>query len=170
MATLADLMRVEGRAELVKGEIVLFRPLYYGEATIVGNVFDSLRTHQRRSFGDVHTTTLVYALPDHPSGRQSISPAFSWYHGPLPENDMGPIIGPPTFAGEFSEQMNPARLADYFEAGTRVIWEVFVREKRIRKYTPDRVAPTVFDLGGVADAEPAIPGWRITVDAVFEDL
>jgi hypothetical protein len=38
----------------------------------------------------------------------------------------------------------------------------------IYKYTADTPKkPTVFRRGDVADAEPAVPGWRIPVDEVF---
>ena len=61
-----------------------------------------------------------------------------------------------------------AKRADYFEAGTLVVWDVDPKAGVVRSYkpgTPDR--PTVFGPGQEADAEPAVPGWRIAVDRIF---
>jgi Uma2 family endonuclease len=63
-----------------------------------------------------------------------------------------------------------AKRDDYFQAGTRVVWDVCPRTREVRKYVLGDPTPTVFTMGTVADAEPAVPGWQITVDAVFEQL
>lgn len=59
--------------------------------------------------------------------------------------------------------------ADYFAAGTQVVWDVDVlRTREIRKYTataPD--TPLVFVRGETADTEPALPGWRMEVEDLF---
>ena len=57
---------------------------------------------------------------------------------------------------------------DSFEAGTLVVWDVDPVAQAIRSYrpeSPDR--PTLFEAGQVADAEPAVPGWRVEVDRIF---
>ena len=59
--------------------------------------------------------------------------------------------------------------ADYFEAGTAVVWDVDPLAETVtchRASDPD--APAVFRRGDTADAEPALPGWRVAVDALFE--
>jgi Uma2 family endonuclease len=61
-----------------------------------------------------------------------------------------------------------AKRADYFEAGTLVVWDVDPIADTILKYrfdAPDR--PEVFVRGQAADAEPAVPNWTITVDVIF---
>ena len=54
-----------------------------------------------------------------------------------------------------------AKRADYFEAGTLVVWDVDPVAELIHVYRPDDPARSV-DLarGEVAEAEPAVPGWR----------
>ena len=63
-----------------------------------------------------------------------------------------------------------AKRADYFAAGTQVVWDVDVlREGLIRVYrstTPD--APSVYARGDHAEAEPALPGWTFQVDEIFD--
>jgi Uma2 family endonuclease len=63
-----------------------------------------------------------------------------------------------------------AKRADYFAAGTRVVWDVDVlREGLIHVYraaAPD--APAVYRRGELAEAAPALPGWTFPVDDLFE--
>jgi hypothetical protein len=61
-----------------------------------------------------------------------------------------------------------AKRADYFEAGSRVVWDVDPVAECVHAYrwdAPDQ--PVTFRRGQVADAEPAVPGWRMAVDRVF---
>ncbi len=61
-----------------------------------------------------------------------------------------------------------AKRADYFEAGTAVVWDVDPVARRILRYRADAPdPPEVFVPGQQADAEPAVPGWRIDVDRIF---
>lgn len=62
-----------------------------------------------------------------------------------------------------------AKIADYFAASTLVVWDVdLLGEVVIAKYSaPDLATPQIFKRGEVADAEPAVPGWTIPVDALF---
>jgi hypothetical protein len=59
------------------------------------------------------------------------------------------------------------KISDYFEAGTLVVvWDVDFRSKTVSKYVT-ATDVTVFRAGEVADAEPALPGWRLPVDEIF---
>ncbi len=62
-----------------------------------------------------------------------------------------------------------AKRADYFAAGTLVVWDVDVlRDQVVRVYradNPDR--PTVYHRGETAEAEPALPAWSMPVDDLF---
>src|SRR5262249_51230315 len=108
----------------------------------------------------------------------SFSPDASYYSGPLPANRMRFIEGPPTFAvelrsendyGPAAEAELAAKRADYFQAGTLVVWDVDPQAETVACYRA--AAPTtatVWHRGDVADAEPAVPGWRMAVDEVFD--
>lgn len=111
------------------------------------------------------------------SHRQAICPDVSWYTGP----SAGPDYprGAPVFAvevrdwvddGDEAERRMAAKGADYFAAGTQVVWDVDVlREKVIRVYrATDPEAATVYRRGEVAHAEPAVPGWRFAVNELFD--
>jgi Uma2 family endonuclease len=62
-----------------------------------------------------------------------------------------------------------AKRADYFSAGTLVVWDVdLVGSDTIRVYRADQPdVPTIYRRGDVAEAEPAVPGWRMPVDELF---
>ena len=54
--------------------------------------------------------------------------------------------------------------------GTLVVWDVDVlRAEVVRVYrASDPDNPTVYRRGEVAEAEPAVPGWTMPVDDMFE--
>jgi Uma2 family endonuclease len=174
-ATIADLYKVESKAELVNGEIVCMSPTGGRPGIAGGEIFASLREHMRR-------TGQGRAFPDgvgfqvHLPHRESFSPDASWYVGPAP--DMRFPHGAPLFAveirsehdyGPAAERTMREKRADYFACGTLVVWDVDVQgEDVIRSYqasAPEN--PIIFRRGEMADAEPAVPGWTMAVDELF---
>ena len=70
--------------------------------------------------------------------------------------------------GEAAEAKMATKRADYFQAGTLVVWDVDPSAQCVWKYqatSPDQ--PIRFNRGDQADAEPAVPGWRMSVDRMF---
>ena len=63
-----------------------------------------------------------------------------------------------------------AKRADYFAAGTLVVWDVDMLSPHVvRVYrASDPQNPKVYSRGDVAEAEPAVPGWTLPVDDLFE--
>ena len=177
-ATLADLARTPGKAELIRGRIVELMPTGRKPNLIAGGIFVSLRNHARATCrGEAYTDNMGFTVPELASGRESFAPDASYYDGPLPADDMDFIEGPPTLAvevrskhdyGAAAEAEMAAKRADYFEAGTRVVWDVDPRSQCIRVYRHDRPnQPVTYRKGQQAEAEPAVPGWRIAVDEIF---
>jgi Uma2 family endonuclease len=60
--------------------------------------------------------------------------------------------------------------ADYFAAGTKVVWDVDLEsDDVIRVYRASAIdEPTIYRRGEMAEAEPAVPGWKMPVDELFE--
>ena len=60
--------------------------------------------------------------------------------------------------------------ADYFAAGTKVVWDVdLLSDDAVQVYrATDPANPTVYRRGDTAEAEPAVPGWRMSVDERFD--
>lgn len=178
-ATLADLAKVEGKAELVAGRIVHFMSTGRVPGRIAKRILLSLDGYETRaSTGESFGDNVGYALPAPlPSGRESFSPDASYYIGTSPYDGEGFIDGPPTFAVEVRSEndYNAAtdreyeeKRTDYFAAGTLVVWDVDYRAATVTRYTAaDPLTPVVFRRGDAADAEPALPGWQLAVDDVF---
>ena len=177
-ATLDDLYRVEGKAELIGGRIVHLMPTGRKPSRVASRIFRSLDDHaEATGRGEAYADNTGFAVPLLPSGRQSFSPDAAYFFGPFPANEMRFLEGAPTFAvevrsendyGDAAEAAMAAKRADYFEAGTVVVWDVDPINALIRKYRGDSPDPAmIFTRGRVADAEPAVPGWRLAVDRIF---
>ncbi len=178
IATLDDLYRVEGKAELIAGRIVHLMPTGRKPSRVAFRIARGLDNYaEATGHGEAYPDNTGFAVPKLSSGRQSFSPDASYYVGPFIPNTMRFIEGPPTFAvevrsendyGEAAEAAMAAKRADYFEAGTLVVWDVDPINELVRKYRGDSPGPPeVFGGGQEVDAEPAVPGWRMAVSRIF---
>lgn len=173
-ATVDDLRRVEGKAELVDGELVLMHGSGYLHGIATANIFVSLHAFVKKlgvgvAFGD----NIVF-LCDLPN-RKSFSPDLCYYTGPDSGEKFAPQV--PVFAvevrGEDDYGRGPDRRlakkrADYFIAGSQVVWDVDPRAHEIHVYrATEPESPTTYGTGSRADAEPAVPGWRFPVDELL---
>ena len=178
-ATLDDLYRVEGKAELIGGRIVQYMASGDLPSRAALEITVSLRTHAKATRrGRAYADGIGYAVSELPSGRESFSPDASLYDGPPPANPMRFIEGTPRFAAEVRSENDYGRSAeiemaskraDYFEAGTLVVWDVdLLSDDVVRVYrATDPSTPTLHRRGDRADAEPAVPGWAMAVDDLF---
>ena len=175
--TLEDLYHVpdKGKAEIVNGELLLMAPTGGIPGRAGGEIYVSLRDYER------HTRS-GYAFPDNVGfvvnlpNRGSFSPDAAFYIGELKGGQF--LKGAPIFAAEVrsendygpvAESAMADKRADYFAAGTLVVWDVDVlREQVVRVYrASDRERPMIYHRGEVAEAEPAVPGWSMPVDDLF---
>lgn len=71
--------------------------------------------------------------------------------------------------GRVAEQLMAAKRTDYFAAATLVVWDVDLLSPDVIKCydANDPNTPRIFRRGDIADAEPAVPGWRMFVDELF---
>ena len=176
-ATIDDLYRVpeNGKAELVNGELVLMSPTGGVPGRAAGEIYVSLHDYEKRGGGG-------YAFPDNVGfivklpNRRSFSPDAAFYKGELRGGLF--LEGAPIFAVEVqsSEEYGPKaeermaqKRADYFAAGTLVVWDVDVlREKLVRVYrAADLTNAKVYAADDVAEAEPALPGWTLPVSEIL---
>jgi Uma2 family endonuclease len=178
-ATIEDLYNVpeNAKAEIVSGEIVLMSPTGGDPGYAADEVFVSLRefgrqTKMGRAVGD--NKAFRVSLPN----RDSFSPDAAFYVGPNPH--MKFYEGAPIFAVEVrsendyglkAEKRIAEKRADYLAAGTLVLWDVdLLSPSVIKSYSSDDPDnPKIFRRGEIADAEPALPGWRFPVDNLFEE-
>jgi Uma2 family endonuclease len=176
-ATVEDLYRVpeNGKAELVRGELVLMSPTGGVPGYAGGEIFASLRQYARSTKSGYAFTDGVGFLVNLPN-RGSFSPDAAFHSGPLQGGKF--LDGAPIFAAEVRSENDygPAeeremaeKRSDYFAAGTLVVWDLDVlRDHAVRVYrASDPEQPQVFGRGDIADAEPALPGWRMPVDDLY---
>lgn len=178
-ATLDDLMAVDYKAELINGRLVRMMATGRLPNRIAGRIYSSLLAHADRSrLGEAYTDNMGFAVKRLHSGRESFAPDAAYFTGAFPRNEMRFIDGAPTFAVEvrsegdyraYSDDEIAAKRRDYFEAGTTVVWDVDTKSQCINSYCAlSQYTKTVFKMGGIAHAEPAVPGWEIAVAHIFQ--
>lgn len=176
-ATVEDLYRIpdNGKAEIVNGEIVLMSPTGDMPGRAGGSIYVSLRGIERQASGRAYPDNVGFKvnLPN----RKSFSPDAAFYVGK--SSGMKFLDGAPVFAAEIRSENDYGREAemeiaskrrDYFAAGTLVVWDVDLLSNDVikvyRASAPDD--PKIYRRGELAEAEPAIPGWRMQVDELFD--
>ena len=174
-ATIEDLYRVPGKAELVNGEIVHMSPTGAAPSYAASEIFVSLREYSRR-------TKRGYAVNDNAAfrvrlpNRESFSPDAAFYVGEW--TGMKFFEGAPIFAAEVrseddygpaAEKAMARKRADYFAAGTLIVWDVdLLDDDVIKSYSASNPENAIiFSRGDVANAEPAVPGWSMPVEDFF---
>jgi len=174
-ATIEDLYRVEGKAELIDGEVVPMPPAGDDPNVAGGHIFVRLYDYaQRTGQGRAYTDGAGFSV--HLPHRESFSPDVAYHLGP--RTGMRFLEGAPVFAvevrsahdyGRAAERDMAAKRADYFACGTLVVWDVDLQsEEVVRVYrASDPEHPTIYRRGEIAEAEPAVPGWRMAVDDLF---
>ena len=176
-ATIEDLYKVEGKAELVNGEIILMSPTgclpgYAGDAILVSLYQYTKRHKVGIAVGD--NKAFVVNLPH----RKSFSPDAAFHVGA--NTGMKFFEGPPVFAvevrsdgdyGARAERQMAKKRADYFAAGTLVVWDVdLLSEDVVRVYrASDPENASIYRRGDLAEAEPAVLGWTMSVDDLFNE-
>lgn len=174
-ASADDLHLTKLKAEIVDGQLIVIGPTVVGSAEAAWYIRESLYRHEEAVGGGYAYGSRVAFIVDLPN-RRSFSPDVSWYVGD-PEASYFPV-GAPVFAvevrdppeyGDEAERRMAAKRADYFAAGTQVLWDVDVlRGVCIRAcHANNPEHPRVFVRGQTADAEPTVPGWRFPVDEMF---
>ena len=177
-ASVEDLYRVpeHGKAELVDGELLLMSPTGFLPGRAGGRIYRRLCEYEER-------THLGYAIPDNVGfvvelpGRRSFSPDAAFYIGPPTGGRF--LKGAPVFAVEVrsEEDYGPAaeerlsrKRADYFAAGTKIVWDADVlRDELVRVYgAADPEHARVYRRGERAEAAPALPDWSMAGDDLFE--
>ena len=174
-ATIEDLYKVEGKAELVNGEIVHMSPTGLHPHYAAWDIANSLEAYAAGTQNGYAVCDNVGFIVDLPH-RTSFSPDAAFFVGE--DSEMKFVKGAPVFAvevrsegdyGPRAEREMAAKRADYFAAGTLVVWDVdLLSEDVVRVYRathPEEA--TIYRRGELAEAEPAVPGWTMVVDDLF---
>lgn len=178
ISTVSDLYSLidDVKAELINGELVLMSPTGDLPSSASGIIYASLLTYTRqtrqgRAYSD--NTGFLVNLPH----RESFSPDAAYHIGP--RTGMRFLQGAPVFAvevrsendyGPIAEQALDIKRADYFAAGTLIVWDVDLLSNdviKVYRASSPKVA-TIYRRGMLAEAEPAVPGWTLAVDDIFD--
>jgi Uma2 family endonuclease len=175
-ATIEDLYTLpDVRAEIVGGELVVMSPTGAAPSYAAGETFASLREHSRKTkIGLAVTDNAAFKV--HLLTRESFSPDAAFYVGKW--TGMKFFEGAPVFAVEVrssgdygldAENTMAEKRADYFAAGTMMVWDVDLpSDEVIKAYSAsDADKPIIFRRGEIANAEVAVPGWSMPVDDLF---
>lgn len=171
---IVELYSIDDKAEIIDGRIVRMSPTGRRPGRASGAIYSSLRGTEELSNG--------YAYPDNVAflvnlpRRKSFAPDAAFSTEP-PEMEFGTRA--PEFAAEVrsegdygpkAEREIAEKRADYFAAGTKVVWDVdLLSSDVVRVYRADSPEqPAVYRRGEMAEAEPAVPGWKFAVDELFD--
>ena len=174
-ATIEDLYKVEGKAEIVDGKFVHMPPTGDDPGRASGSVYISLRQHERQSQAGRAVPDNVAFVVDLPN-RKAFSPDAAFHIAQ--RTGMKFLEGAPIFAvevrsegdyGKAAEREMAKKRADYFAAGTQVVWDVdLLSDDVVRVYrATDPEHPTIYRRGELAEAEPAVSGWQFPVEDLF---
>lgn len=172
---IADLYKVHGKAEIVGGRVVMMSPTGDMPSSAGFAIAVSLRKSSAVYGGRAYTDNVAFLvdLPD----RKSFCPDAAYYTGS--RTKMKFLSQPPDFAadvrsegdyGPAAEREMAEKRADYFAAGTKVVWDVdLLSDDVVRKFSAEAPeTPTIYRRGEQAEAEPAVPGWKFPVGELFE--
>lgn len=173
-ATIDDLYKVKGKAELVNGRIVHLAPLEFFQHHAAWEIRMSLSHYgkaTRRGYAIGSNVGFEVDLPH----RKSFCPDAAFWTGKL---TMKFGDGAPIFAvevrreadyGPRAERRMAEKRADYFATGSVVVWDVDLEsEEVVRVYRSSSPSDTTFyRRGELAEAEPALPGWTMPIDDLF---
>ena len=174
-ATIDDLYKVEGKAELVNGEIVHMSSTGRRPGRAGGLIYASLLQHERSHGGGMLSQPM--------SGLRCICPIES-HAARMRHGTPAPILAwifvtvrlslPWRCGARMTTAWQPSGLCTRnalttLPAGTLVVWDVdLLSEDVIRSYkASDPENPVLFWRGEIADAEPAVPRWRMAVAELF---
>ena len=174
-ATVKDLAHVASKAELIDGRIVSMSPTGFLPNHAAGQIYISLDAYARRTrrgYAVADNAGFIVNLPN----RKSFSPDAAFYTGK--PTGMKFLEGAPLFAvevrsendyGNKAEQAMLNKRADYFAAGTLVVWDVdILSDDIVRAYAKEQPeSATIYRRGDVASAKPVLPGWTLSVDNLF---
>lgn len=174
-ATIEDLYKLDGKGEIVNGEVVPMSPTGQSPHHAARAIFISLYEYERRTRSGYATTDNAGFAVDLPR-RKSFSPDAAFYLGEV--SGMKFFDGAPAFAAEVrsendygskAERRMAEKRADYFAAGTLVVWDVnLLSEEVVRVYRAgEQETPKMYRRGETAEAETAVPGWSMPVDDLF---
>ncbi len=175
-ATVEDLYNAPDdgyKYELVHGELKRMPPTGDEPNYSSGRIYRALDDYAIAHGGRARTEGAGYIV--NLLHRRSLSPDASYGRTP-PRRSMRFVNDPPIFAAEVRSEHDYGATAnreyaekrdDYFAVGTEVVWDVDPIKRTVTKHVRGQDTSVTWGEGEEADAEPALPGWRVAVESLF---
>ena len=177
---IAALYKEEGKAEIIHGRIVKLDMTGWEPHSAGFNISVAIRNWVKQTGASGRALADGVACLCNLPHRQSFSPHAGYFDGVLSGMDFLPTT--PVFAvevrsksdyGTAAERDMTDKRADYFATETEVVWgvDLLSEDVVVYKYTKAGGAQTpvaTYKRGETADAEPALPGFTMPVNDLFE--
>ncbi len=166
-------LRLPGkRLELVRGLLIVREPAGYRHGRVAAELGHRLTGHVKASdLGQVLAAETGFKLAAQPDTVRAPDVAFvSRERTPEPELAGYAELAPDLVVEVLSPDDRPgavlAKVADWLEAGTRLIWVVDPERRLVRVYRADG-SESVVTAGASLDGEDVVPGFSCSLDSIL---
>jgi Uma2 family endonuclease len=161
------------RAELVRGEVIEMSPASANHGLIAGEIFGRLYAHvTAHNLGRVFAAETGFVLSRNPTTVRAPDAAFI-SHARM--GDSVPRRGYWPFAPDLAvEVMSPgdsgeeiaAKIADWFEAGTRLVWVLYPFARTVHVF-PTANQSQILSARDTLEGGELLPGFECAVEELF---
>lgn len=166
-------LRLPGkRLELVRGLLVVREPAGYRHGRVAAELGHLLSVHVKANdLGQVLAAETGFKLTAQPDTVRAPDVAFvSRERAPEPEPTGYAELAPDLVVEVLSPDDRPgavlAKVADWLEAGTQLVWVVDPERRQVRVYRADG-SESVVVAGDTLDGENVVPGFTCSLDSIL---
>lgn len=170
---LEKMPQTDARVELVEGEIIKMPPAGHEHGEIAGNIFAAMHAFIRKNkLGKVYAAETGFILHRNPDTVRAPDAAFvTAERAEKTEGKEGFFPGPPDLAVEVispndSDEDVEAKVLDYLQAGTRLLWIIRPRTRTITVYR-SRQDIRLLTAEDTLDGADVLPGFSVPVRELF---
>jgi Uma2 family endonuclease len=163
----------ERRGELVKGEFLQMSPAGHTHGNIAGNVFGLIWAFvKQQQLGRAYAAETGFLLSREPDTVRAPDAAFVTASRVAAQTDKaGFFDGAPDLAVEVispseTTEMVEAKLIDYLEAGTKLVWLIYPRTQTIIAYR-SLTDVQIFTSADTLTSGDLLPGFAVPVQEIF---
>jgi len=163
--------------EILNGEVVELPPMSFHANKVASRLLGLMWSHANANNLGEAVSEVLFRLPLERDRHRNRRPDVAfvsfqrWARG-KPESyrdnawDVVPdlaveVVSPNDFADELMEKTR-----EYFEAGVRIVWHVYPRQRLVQVYDA-LTSVRVVGVGGGLDGAPVLPGLTVPLDQVF---